>query len=178
MSIIKLCAIGIPVSCAGIAITWAIKKYKESYMDETSKDTEPELVNEAQNVNVPASKEPFRIKQVDSDTLTDKSKDNGASIKSCESKSPVVEETVEVEDRSDAKPNPNFRLLLAANWLNWLTGLTYSKSKSFCLWVTNGIPTNSQVLILKDELIKRVTEYIRSIIDFCYCLASKGPAQI
>ncbi|KAK2720839.1 hypothetical protein QYM36_004649 [Artemia franciscana] len=154
MSIIKFCAIGIPVSCAGIAITWAIKKYKESFMDETSKDTESELVNEAQNVNVPASKEPFQIRQeieVDSDILTDKIKDNGASSTSCEGKSPSVEETVETEDSSD---------------------------ESFCHWVTNGIPTNSQVLIFKDTLIKSVTEYIRSIIDFCYCLASKGPVQI
>jgi len=62
MSIIKCCAIGIPVSCAGIAITWAIKKFRESYMDETSKDNESEPVNEAQNVNAPASKEPFQIR--------------------------------------------------------------------------------------------------------------------
>ncbi|KAK2703515.1 hypothetical protein QYM36_018044, partial [Artemia franciscana] len=60
----------------------AIKKYKESYMDQTSKDSESEPVSEAQNVNIPASKEPFPTQQeikVDSDTLTDEGKDNGES---------------------------------------------------------------------------------------------------
>ena len=126
----------------------AIKKYRESYMNETSKDSESQPVNEAQNVNVPISKEPFQIRkeiEVDNDTLNDTSKDNSARNKSCESKSPAAEETVESEDRSDARPNLKFKSLLALNWLNRLNGSTYWKSKSFCHWVTNGIPINSHV---------------------------------
>ncbi|KAK2711597.1 hypothetical protein QYM36_012671, partial [Artemia franciscana] len=50
---------------------------KFSSMDQTSKDSESKPVNEVQNANVPASKEPYSIRQeikVDSDTLTDEIK--------------------------------------------------------------------------------------------------------
>jgi len=107
--ILKLCAIGIPVACTGVAIRWVIKKYKESYMDKTSKDSESEPVNEAQNYNVPTSKEPFPLQQeikIDADTLSDENKDNSES---------------EAKERSDRRPNPKFRSLLAPNWLNWIT---------------------------------------------------------
>ena len=71
------CAIGIPVACTGVTITWAIKKYKEFYRDQTSKDSESKPVNEVKNINVPSSKEPYPIRQeikVDSNTLTDEIK--------------------------------------------------------------------------------------------------------
>jgi hypothetical protein len=178
---IKCFAIGIPVSCAGIAITWAIKKYRESYLDQNSKNGESQPVNEAQNANVPASKEPVQIRKeikIHSDALTGKIEDNGECSKSCESITSAVEATVEAEDRRDGRPNPEFRRLLAPNWLTWLTGLTYSNSKCFYHWVTNIIPTKSQVIIFKEEFIKSVTAKILSIIAFCYHPASKEPVQI
>ncbi|KAK2703690.1 hypothetical protein QYM36_017888 [Artemia franciscana] len=97
------------LACTGVAIRWVIKKYKESYMDKTSKDSESEPVNEAQNYNVPTSKEPFPLQQeikIDADTLSDENKDNSES---------------EAKERSDRRPNPKFRSLLAPNWLNWIT---------------------------------------------------------
>ncbi|KAK2715476.1 hypothetical protein QYM36_010182 [Artemia franciscana] len=48
MMIIKSLAIAIP--CAGIAITWAIKKYGESKMDERLKNIEPKSASEAQKI--------------------------------------------------------------------------------------------------------------------------------
>ncbi|KAK2715760.1 hypothetical protein QYM36_010363 [Artemia franciscana] len=77
--------LAVAISCAGIAITWAIKKHRKSKMDERSKNIEPKSAKET---------------KPDSGTLTDKSKDNGAS-----NMFPLVEETVEAEVCNDARPS-------------------------------------------------------------------------
>ncbi|KAK2704407.1 hypothetical protein QYM36_016711 [Artemia franciscana] len=107
MSIIKCIAIGIPVSCAGVAgVAWVAKKYCELEMDESLMNGKPKSVTDPENVNVQATREHAQIKnkiKVNSGTLTDKSKGRGAPSKSCESISPVVQETAEAKARGETR---------------------------------------------------------------------------
>ncbi|KAK2711599.1 hypothetical protein QYM36_012673 [Artemia franciscana] len=115
---------------------------KFSSMDQTSKDSESKPVNEVQNINVPASKEPYPIRQeikVDSDTLTDEIQveekkvqlyDNRFPIKNCKVKCLLQEELNQLIPKPSSFQREKKRLPDSTNQLVMLATACFNEPQT------------------------------------------------